>query len=97
MATTISAATSGNLPLAAGNLIGGIATATMVLVICDVFAPRPLTYLVRSLVPVLEGLLVILLIAIASLGALLPHRVAMYGISPASVAWVLAWIRACWC
>src|SRR5438309_6558209 len=59
LAITVSAAASGDLSIAAGNLIGGIATATMVLVICDLFAPRPLTYLVGSLVPVLEGLLVI--------------------------------------
>jgi len=54
LAITISAAESGHLGLAAGNLIGGIATATMVLVLCDLFAPRPLTFLVGSLVPVLE-------------------------------------------
>src|ERR1017187_7890118 len=35
LAVTISAAESGHLGLAAGNLIGGIATATMVLVACD--------------------------------------------------------------
>jgi len=40
LAITISAAESGHLGLAAGNLIGGIATATMVLVLCDLFAPR---------------------------------------------------------
>ena len=37
---TISAAASGNLGLAAGNLIGGIAIQTMVLLICD-FATGP--------------------------------------------------------
>ena len=41
-AITVSAAASGNLGLAAGNLIGGIATQTMVLVLCDLFAPKPL-------------------------------------------------------
>ena len=39
LAITVSAATSGNLDLAAGNLIGGIATQTMVLVACDLAAP----------------------------------------------------------
>ena len=43
LAITVSAAASGHLDLAAGNLIGGIATATMVLVLCDLFAARPLT------------------------------------------------------
>src|SRR5580765_1133801 len=35
LAITISAAADGNLGLAAGNLIGGIAIQTMVLVVCD--------------------------------------------------------------
>ena len=35
LAITVSAAASGNLGLAAGNLIGGIAVQTMVLVVCD--------------------------------------------------------------
>src|SRR5947209_1541032 len=72
VAITVSAAASGHLDIAAGNLIGGIATATMVLVVCDLFAPRPLTYLVGSLIPVIEGLLVILTIAVVLLGSLLP-------------------------
>src|SRR5438876_1112274 len=57
VAITISAAANGNLGLAAGNLIGGIAIQTMVLVLCDAAASRdvPLTYLVGSLVPVLEA------------------------------------------
>jgi cation:H+ antiporter len=45
LAITISAAASGNLGLAAGNLIGGIAVQTMVLVLCDIAVgpQRPLT------------------------------------------------------
>ena len=59
VAITVSAAAQGNLELAAGNLIGGIAVQTMVLVICDAVAgrERPLTYLVGALSPVLEALL----------------------------------------
>src|SRR4029453_17080327 len=47
LAITISAASSGHLGLAAGNLIGGIAVQTMVLVVCDAVAsPRnSLTFL----------------------------------------------------
>ena len=40
LAITISAAAQGNLGLAAGNLIGGIAMQTMVLVICDIAVGR---------------------------------------------------------
>lgn len=93
LAITVSAAASGHLDLAAGNLIGGIATATMVLVICDLFAPRPLTYLVGSLVPVLEGLLVIEIVAVVLMGALLPSSITVGGrVSPISIAIVVAWM-----
>jgi cation:H+ antiporter len=97
LAITVSAAASGHLDLAAGNLIGGIATATMVLVICDLFAERPLTYLCGSLVPVLEGLLVVVLVAAVLMGALLPKTIAIAGrVSPASPAIVIIWIGGVW-
>jgi cation:H+ antiporter len=94
VAITISAAASGHLDLAAGNLIGGIATQTMVLVLCDLAVPtKPLTYLVGSLLPVLEGLLVVLVVVGVLLGALLPPSTAFGGVvSPASVGIVLFWI-----
>jgi len=93
-AITVSACASGHLGLAAGNLIGGIAAQTMVLVICDLAAPsKPLTFLVGSLIPVLEGMLVIVVVSIVLLGALLPQSVAIEGVlSPASVAIVVAWL-----
>jgi cation:H+ antiporter len=97
VAITISAAASNHLDLAAGNLIGGVATATMVLVICDLFAPRPLTYLVGSLIPVLEGLLVVLTVVVAAQGALLPRSVTIAGeLSPASLAVVVVWVGGVW-
>src|SRR5437763_49323 len=81
LAITISAAAQGNLGLAAGNLIGGIAIQTMVLLICDIAAgpSRPLTYLVGALTPVLEGLLVIIVVAGVEMGALLKPTVAIAG------------------
>src|SRR5438128_120979 len=94
VAITVSACASGHLDLAAGNLVGGSATQTMVLVVCDLAAPtKPLTFLVGSLIPVLEGMLVILVVSGVLLGALLPQSVAIEGVlSPASVAIVVAWI-----
>jgi cation:H+ antiporter len=93
IAITVSAAASGHFDLAAGNLIGGIATQTMVLVLCDIAVPsKPLTYLVGSLLPVLEGLLVIIVVAGVMLGALLPPSVAIAGVSPASVGIVVFWL-----
>jgi cation:H+ antiporter len=95
LAITISAAASGNLGLAAGNLIGGIAIQTMVLLLCDfaVGPERPLTYLVGRLTPVLEGLLVIILVACVEMGSLLKESTAIAGVvSPASVAVVVIWV-----
>ena len=58
LAITISAIAQGHLDIAAGNLIGGIAMQTLVLVVCDraVRGEHPLSYLVGSLIP-LRGLL----------------------------------------
>ncbi len=95
LAITISAAASGNLGLAAGNLVGGIAIQTMVLLLCDyaVGPARPLTYLVGRLTPVLEALLVIILVAEVEMGALLKPSTAIGGVvSPASVGIVVIWL-----
>ena len=95
VAITVSAASQGNLDLAAGNLIGGIAMQTMVLVLCDVVSgpERPLTFLVGALTPVLEGMLVVLVVSGVLMGSLLPTTTAIGGVvSPASVAIVVVWL-----
>jgi cation:H+ antiporter len=95
LAITVSAAAQNNLGLAAGNLIGGIAVQTMVLLICDfAVGPRwPLTYLVGALSPVLEGLLVIIVVACVGMGSLLKPSAAIGGVvSPASLAIVVIWV-----
>jgi cation:H+ antiporter len=94
LAITVSAAAQGNLGLAAGNLIGGIAVQTMVLVVCDIAVgpKRPLTFLVGALSPVLEGLLVVLVVSGVLMGALLAPSTAIAGVvSPASIGIVVAW------
>ncbi len=94
VAITITAAAQGNLGLAAGNLIGGIAVQTMVLVVCDIAVgpKRPLTFLVGALSPVLEGLLVTLVVSGVLMGALLSPSTAVAGVvSPASIGIVVVW------
>jgi cation:H+ antiporter len=94
VAITVSAASQGNLDLAAGNLIGGIAVQTMVLVLCDFVAgrERPLTFLVGALTPVLEGLLVVLVVSGVLMGSLLNKTTAIAGVvSPASIAIIVVW------
>jgi cation:H+ antiporter len=95
LAITVAGAARGNLGLAAGNLIGGIALQTMVLVVCDVAAgpERPLTFLVGALTPVLEGMLVVLVVSGVLMGALLPSSTSIGGVvSPASVVIVVVWV-----
>jgi cation:H+ antiporter len=94
LAITVAAAAQGDLALAAGNLIGGIAVQTMVLAVCDAATDgkRPLTFLAGALTPVLEGVLVILTVCGVLMGALLPASAAIGGVvNPASVAIVLVW------
>jgi cation:H+ antiporter len=95
LAITVSGAARGNLDLAAGNLIGGIAVQTMVLAVCD-FATggrRPLSFLVGRLTPVLEALLVIVVVSVVLMGALLRPATSIGGVvSPASIAIVVLWL-----
>src|SRR6201993_4335771 len=94
IAITVSAVAKGNLGLAAGNLIGGIAVQTMVLVLCDAAASKTqsLTYLVGSLLPVLEGLLVVFTVGLVLMGSLLPESTTIGPLSPASLGIVVAWL-----
>jgi cation:H+ antiporter len=94
IAITVSAAAAGHLGLAAGNLIGGIAIQTMVLIVCDITAGREhaLSYLVGSLIPVLEALLVVLVTSVVLMGALLKKSVSLGPMSPASIAIVIIWL-----
>ncbi|HEY5468186.1 MAG TPA: sodium:calcium antiporter [Coriobacteriia bacterium] len=94
VAITVSAALAGRLDVAAGNLLGGIAIQTGVLIICDYFVTekKPLSYLVGSLIPVLEASLVVGVTALAMLGALLPPTEVVWGMSPASIAIVVVWL-----
>jgi cation:H+ antiporter len=66
----------------------------MVLVLCDIAAgrERPLTFLVGALTPVLEGMLVVLVVAGVLMGALLRPSTSIDGVvSPASIVIVVIW------
>jgi cation:H+ antiporter len=76
-AIVASAALSGNVGVAVGNILGGIAIQTVVLVLLDAAGVRgrhPLTYRAASLVLVLEGLAVIAVLAAVVGGTQLPRR-----------------------
>jgi len=94
LAIVSSAALSGHLALATGNLMGGIAIQTLVLVFLDATSgrKRPLTSQVSDTSPLIESLLVIVLVTIAVMGGLLPESAAVGSISPASLAIVVLFV-----
>src|SRR4051812_20577502 len=88
LAITVSAAASHQLDVAVGNILGGIAIQTVVLVALDAFGVRvrkPLTYQAASLVLVLEGALVVLLLLVVVAGAQLPSSLLPLRLPPAVV------------
>ena len=90
LAITASAAHSGHLSLAVGNLLGGIAMQTLVLVLLDATSrnTRPLTSL-SDLSPLFESVLVIVVLLLGLMGAFLPASTAIGSVSPASLAIVV--------
>jgi len=94
LAVTVSGSLQGNLGLVAGNLVGGIAMQTVVLVLCDfvVKGDTPLSHLVGSLIPVIEAAVVIMVVSVVLMGSLLSPNLALFGVSPASVVIVLIWV-----
>jgi cation:H+ antiporter len=98
IAIVASASLGGHLDLAVGNLIGGVAIQTLVLVVLDFAAgpERPLSFLVGSLIPVLEALLVVVVLATVLAGAALPASTSVGGVSPTSIAAVLLWLAGLW-
>jgi cation:H+ antiporter len=91
LAITASAALSGHLSLAVGNLLGGIAMQTLVLVLLDATSRKrkPLTSLVSDTSPLLESMLVIVVVTIALMGGFLPESTSVGSVSPASIAIVV--------
>jgi cation:H+ antiporter len=99
IAITASAALSKNLGVAVGNILGGIAIQTVVLVVLDVFGVRgrqPLTYRAASLSLVLEGALVIAVLAIAVMGSQLPTSLIVWRVEPEGLLIFTFWVAGIW-
>jgi cation:H+ antiporter len=94
IAIVVSAALSHSLGIAIGNILGGIAIQTVVLVILDITIGREaaLTTRAASLVLGLEGLLVILVLAISVMGAQLPGDALFARIEPAALLIAAFWV-----
>jgi cation:H+ antiporter len=95
IAITVSAAVSGNVGVAIGNILGGIAIQTVVLVVLDAFGvrgDRPLTYRAASLVLVLEGVLVVAVLAVVVAGSRLPGGLVLWRVDPAALLIAVLWV-----
>ena len=95
IAIVASASLSGNVGVAVGNILGGIAIQTVVLVGLDVLGVRgrhPLTYRAASLVLVLEGLAVIAVLAVVVGGTQLPGNVIVWRVTPEAFVIALLWV-----
>jgi cation:H+ antiporter len=95
VAITASASLGGNIGVAVGNILGGIAIQTVVLAGLDAFGVRgshPLTYRAASLVLVLEGVLVIAVLTTAVAGSQLPGTLLFGRVEPGDLLIVVLWV-----
>ena len=95
IAITASGAARGQLEIATGNILGGIAIQTVVLVLLDVAAMgkrAPLIGHAASLELVLEAVLVIVMLTVTVIAHQLPESLVWRGITPDGVLICAVWI-----
>lgn len=94
IAITFSAALEGNIPIIVGNLLGGVAMQTLIIVIFDFFVrkKRPLSYLAGSSILSLEIIFAIIITSLAVLGAFVPAEKNFSGINPLSMLIIPVWV-----
>jgi cation:H+ antiporter len=98
LAITATAALNHTVGIAVGNILGGIAVQTVVLALLDGFGvpDHPLTYRAASLVLVLEGALVVGVLAVAVMGTQLPSSLIVARIGPGALLIALVWLAGLW-
>ncbi|SDQ92490.1 cation:H+ antiporter [Curtobacterium sp. UNCCL20] len=97
IAITVSAAASGSIEVAAGNILGGIALQTVVIAVLDVFGRRgkgvkPITYRAASLGLVLEAIVVVAVLAVVIAGSQLPPDLIALRLTPDVVLIAIIWL-----
>ncbi len=81
IATTITGSLIGNAQLVSGNLFGGVALQVAILAVVDLIAVRgALTYFTPHPVLLFQGVMLLLLLAVAIAGAALGEPLALFGI-----------------
>ncbi len=95
IAIVASAAHGGHLQMAVGNILGGIAIQTVMLAVFDAFGNRgtvPLSTRASSPQLLLEGLLVIAVLAVALLGHFLPRDLMLFRVAPGGALIAVSWL-----
>lgn len=95
IAITVSGALHNKVEIAVGNILGGIALQTVVLVLLDIFGvgrPAPLMYQAASLTLVLSGVLVIVVLTLVVMGHQFPASVSLHGLTPAGGLILISWL-----
>jgi cation:H+ antiporter len=94
IAIVASAALSDHIGVAVGNILGGIAIQTVVLVVLDAVGVRgdSLTYRAASLVLVLEAVLVVAVLAVVVASTQLPAGLIAFRLTPGPVLIALLWV-----
>jgi cation:H+ antiporter len=93
IAIVYGAAVNGHISVIIGNLIGGIAIQTLVIVIFD-FATkgkRPLSYMAGSIALFFETVFAIAMVSLALLGTYVPAKDAIFSVNPFSLVILAAW------
>jgi cation:H+ antiporter len=99
IAIVVSASLMRHIGIAIGNILGGIAIQTVVLVILDGFGLRrkgALTYEAASLQLVLEGILVMSVLVISIMGTQLPPSIIIARLAPGDVLIAALWLIGLW-
>jgi cation:H+ antiporter len=98
LAITVSAAMAGNLGVAVGNILGGIAIQTVVLVAMDIAMKEkvPLTYRAASLTLVVEAVLVVAVLIVSIMATQLPATLIAARLTPGAVLIAVLWVIGVW-
>jgi cation:H+ antiporter len=98
LAITVSAAWSGNLGVVVGNILGGIAIQTTVLVVLDfsMREERPLTHRAASLVLVVEGIAVVAILSVCIMATQLPSSLIFDRVTPGPLFITAIWVVGVW-
>lgn len=99
IAITATGALKGDVSLAVGNILGGIALQTVVLVLLDAFGMGKkvgLTYSASSLDLVIEGVTVIAVLTATVMSTQLPSSLIFLRVTPGGVTIVALWLAGLW-